>query len=107
MGGGVGDRMARLTLPLQGFCRGAEALGHGPIRPVAGSLAPPMEWPSRRVFLPMRWWALLRLSRRAPCGYKRSRFYPAAFLPEPPTYRFCQGATSTVPRRPVVGQATH
>jgi len=43
--------MARLTLPLQGFCRGAEALGHGPIRPVAGSLAIPKEWPSRRVFL--------------------------------------------------------
>jgi hypothetical protein len=40
-----------------GFCRGAEALGHGPSRPVAGSLAIPKEWPSRLVVLPVRWWA--------------------------------------------------
>ena len=77
--------MARLTLPLQGFCRGAEALGHGPIRPVAGSLAIPKEWPSRLVFL--AWMPASVTSNetgaRAPVGNKRDTFYLRAFPVEP------------------------
>ena len=68
-----------------GFCRGAEALGHGPIRAVTGSLAIPKEWPSRLVFL--AWMPASVTSNetgaRAPVGNKRDTFYLRAFPVEP------------------------
>ena len=71
-----------------GFCRAAEAVGHGPIRAVTGGLVVPKARPSRLVFLACMPASVTskETGARAPFGQQRYTFYVRAFPAQPPTY---------------------